>query len=213
MNLNPDAKRILCYGDSNTNGRIPGPESKRYPINVRWTGVLQELLGSDYEVIEEGLGGRTTVIDDQDKFARNGLSYLLPCIESHVPIAIFIVCLGTNDLKERYNLTPEQIASNFAELLESGLTKFQDKQGSTPEVIIMAPPLVDETVELTQENYQGAEAKSKQLGLLYSRIAQKYRAKFIDLAQLVTPSKADGYHLDEDSHRKIATELTSLIID
>jgi lysophospholipase L1-like esterase len=212
MNTNPNAKKILCYGDSNTYGRIPGAERRRYPTNVRWTGVLQGLLGGDYEVIEEGLGGRTTVIDDGDGSARNGLKYLLPCIESHAPIDFFVVCLGTNDLKERFALSAEQIAANFERLLSEAMRKFKDEQGRIPEVIVMAPPLVDESVPTTQERYIGAEAKSNQLGELYQRLATKYEAKFLDLAQLVIPSKDDGYHLDEASHRKVAEELAGKIL-
>ena len=35
---------ILCYGDSNTYGYNP-VNGLRYPKDVRWTGVLQKLLG------------------------------------------------------------------------------------------------------------------------------------------------------------------------
>ena len=50
---------ILCYGDSNTYGYNP-VNGLRYPKDVRWTGVLQKLLGEQYAVIEEGCNGRTT---------------------------------------------------------------------------------------------------------------------------------------------------------
>ena len=52
---------ILCYGDSNTYGYNP-VNGLRYPKDVRWTGVLQKLLGEQYAVIEEGCNGRTTVL-------------------------------------------------------------------------------------------------------------------------------------------------------
>ena len=48
-------KRILCIGDSNTWGYIPG-SGERYEKNVRWTGKLAQTLGENYEVIEEGVG-------------------------------------------------------------------------------------------------------------------------------------------------------------
>lgn len=54
-------KRILCFGDSNTYGwagSLAGP-ALRYPSSVRWTGRLGALLGPDWEILEEGLGGRT----------------------------------------------------------------------------------------------------------------------------------------------------------
>lgn len=63
MNSNPKAKRILCYGDSNTWGYIPGT-AKRHDTKTRWTGMLQDKLGDEYEIIEEGLNSRTTIIDD-----------------------------------------------------------------------------------------------------------------------------------------------------
>lgn len=50
-------KRILCIGDSNTWGYIPG-SGERYEKNVRWTGKLAQTLGENYEVIEEGMNGR-----------------------------------------------------------------------------------------------------------------------------------------------------------
>lgn len=46
MNTNPSAKRILCFGDSNTWGHIPNPgKSDRYPSNVRWTGASTMYIG------------------------------------------------------------------------------------------------------------------------------------------------------------------------
>ena len=59
-------KNILCYGESNTWGCIPrwkdlGVPSERYSPEVRWTGRLASLLGEDFCVIEEGLGGRTSI--------------------------------------------------------------------------------------------------------------------------------------------------------
>jgi lysophospholipase L1-like esterase len=71
MNTLPSAKTILCYGDSNTWGQTP-EKSGRRPANIRWTGVLQAELGSEYYVIEEGLSSRTTDLDYAKKPGRNG---------------------------------------------------------------------------------------------------------------------------------------------
>ena len=37
-------KEILCFGDSNTHGYMPGLGT-RYPIDQRWSGLLGKLLG------------------------------------------------------------------------------------------------------------------------------------------------------------------------
>lgn len=66
-------KHILCYGDSNTHGYIPG--GGRYDDDTRYTGILAKLLGSDYRIIEEGLNSRTSPCDHFDAIQkRNGLS-------------------------------------------------------------------------------------------------------------------------------------------
>ena len=71
MNINPNAATILCYGDSNTYGQKPD-KSGRYAADVRWTGRLQNALGGDYYVIEEGLSSRTTDLDYDPRSGKNG---------------------------------------------------------------------------------------------------------------------------------------------
>ena len=85
MNINQNSIRILCYGDSNTWGDS-ADDSVRYPINVRWTGLLQQKLEDKFEIIEEGLCGRTTTLDDPKEEGRNGKTYLIPCINTHNPL-------------------------------------------------------------------------------------------------------------------------------
>jgi lysophospholipase L1-like esterase len=66
MNTNPNAKTIVCYGDSNTWGDNPDFD-ERYPANVRWPGILQDLLGDEYDVVNEGLRGRTFIAVELEK--------------------------------------------------------------------------------------------------------------------------------------------------
>src|SRR5512143_1112361 len=108
---------ILCFGDSNTWGYNP-ETAERYPPDVRWTGVLQQKLGAQYRVIEEGLNGRTTVWDDPVQPGRNGRIYLGPCLESHRPLDAVVLFLGLNDLKVRFSATAEDIAKGAGALVE-----------------------------------------------------------------------------------------------
>lgn len=48
-------KRILCYGDSNTWGYMPGIGT-RYEEDVHYPGVLAADLGQAYRVVEEAAG-------------------------------------------------------------------------------------------------------------------------------------------------------------
>lgn len=212
MNINPTAKRILCYGDSNTWGYIPAT-AKRHPVGVRWTSLLQEQLGNDFEIIEEGLNSRTTDLDDPKHIGKNGLTYLRPCLETHDPIDLIILMLGTNDMKERFNREPEKIALGMENLLRT-IKKFAvEEETQMPKIILVSPPLVDETVEGVKEKYLGAEEKSKQLATLYEQIATKYNCKFIDISKTVSPSKKDGYHLEPEEHKKVADLFYSLVLE
>ena len=72
-------KHILCFGDSNTHGYCADPRDcadggVRFNENERWTCLLGKILGDEYLVIEEGLGGRTTVFDDPYTEGLSGLT-------------------------------------------------------------------------------------------------------------------------------------------
>ena len=210
MNISTKAVKILCFGDSNTWGYIPGT-GERYPVNIRWTGILQNKLGNNYWVVEEGLNGRTTVIDDPKKPYRNGKEYLLPCILSTNPIDLVILFLGTNDLKERLNRTPNQIANGAFELVQLINKVGQNRNGSPPQIILVSPPIINETVPGVKKNYLGAEEKSKRLASLYEKVANKTNSIFVNSALFADPSEVDGYHFNKQAHKKVAETLYNKI--
>jgi lysophospholipase L1-like esterase len=205
MNINPKAFRILCFGDSNTWGDPP-LKLGRYPVDVRWPGRLQKLLGDNYEVIEEGLCGRTTNLDDPKEFGRNGKTYLIPCLKTHNPLDMVILMLGSNDLKERYNRSPKEIADAIDELVK--IIKINSKA----KIILMSPPHVKENFVAKLSGLKGAEEKSKDLGKLFMDVTNSHKIKFLDVAKIVEPSKKDGVHLEPDAHKKIAEELAKIVI-
>ncbi|HEY9054956.1 MAG TPA: GDSL-type esterase/lipase family protein, partial [Rectinemataceae bacterium] len=113
-------KTVLCFGDSNTWGYDPRT-TERYSPEHRWPEVLkatlQELHPGQFEVIAEGQNGRTTVWDDPLGFKR-GSDYLLPCLESHKPVDLLVIMLGTNDLKHRFGLSAYDVAKGLGRLVE-----------------------------------------------------------------------------------------------
>lgn len=206
MNPNPGAKRILCYGDSNTWGRS-GKSVDRYPSNVRWTGLLQKKLGNKYEIIEEGLRSRTTDIDDDDpQFpGRNGLEYLRPCLESHNPLDVVILWLGTNDLKSKFNRTPVEVGVGIKKNIKLIQANAKDTQGNQSQILLIGPPLVIETHLGSGTQFSGAQKKSEELGLVYEQIAKDFDCAFLDLSQVVMPGAYDGVHLERESHPTVAS--------
>jgi len=208
MKTDPKTIRILAYGDSNTWGRVPGDNNHaRHPENIRWTGFLQKLLGDKYEVIEEGLNGRTTNIDSPDKAGKNGKIYLFSCLESQKPLDIVILALGKNDLKAKFHRTPNDIAQGLEECIEMLKLEGKNREMNIPKLIILSPGIVEEVERLrfgkNEIDFLGAKEKSKRLPSLYKKIADKNNAVFIDLSKVVKVSDIDGVHLDASEHKKI----------
>ena len=207
-------KTILCYGDSNTYGYIPR-RGMRYPKDVRWPGRLQNLLGEEYTVIEEGCSGRTTVYDDPLEGWKNGLDYLKPCIHSHKPIDMVILALGSNDLKETFHATPEEIAQG-AETLVSVIEAFSmGKQGFVPTIILVAPTEIGEGI--TDSFFYGAFlenaiTRSKELPKHYREVANRHGCVFFNAAEYVKPSDADSLHFTPEGHAVMAEKLYEIII-
>lgn len=213
MNINENSVKILCYGDSNTWGGAPVESFFRHPVNIRWTGLLQKKLGDGFEIIEEGLCGRTIALDDPKEEGRNGKTYLIPCINTHNPLDLVILMLGTNDLKERFNLSAEQISQNIEELVILIKKLGVDKNSKPPKVLLISPAHVNENSKTPVAGMAGAEEKSKQLAKFYQEIAERQNCEFIDMAQYVQPSPVDGCHLEKEAHSKIAEVLEEKIKD
>lgn len=210
MNPNPSTIRILCFGDSNTWGRS-GSSVDRYPANVRWTGLFQQKLGDSYEIIEEGLRSRTTNIDDPDNPGRNGLTYLLPCLESQQPLDAIILWLGTNDLKAQYNRQASDVTSAISHLIEVIKQNSQDRNGNPSRIVLVSPPLIKESALKPETYFKAAGEKSKELAPLFKELAEKEGCVYVDLAPIVQAGDFDGVHLEPDQHPKVAEVFYQLI--
>lgn len=214
MNTSPKAKRILCFGDSNVWGYIPNSAHERYPASQRWTGVLQNLLGEDFEIIEEGLNSRTINRSDPrpGKEGRNAMDYIIPCLDTHDPLDFIILLLGTNELKSEYNLTPEEIASDMKTLLDTIQNRRSQFRDIQPKVIVILSATIDETTEYSSKDdkYKGGTKKSELLKDALSHVAMDKGAEVLDIASGLETG-ADGIHLTPTSHKSIALALSQLI--
>ncbi len=198
-------RTVLCYGDSNTWGYDPVTRG-RYPPQVRWTGVLATRLGAEYRVVEEGLNGRTTRWDDPIEPGRNGLLFLRPCIESHQPLDLIIVMLGTNDLKRRFGLSASDIAQSAGALASMAWRFAHAPDGSHAEVLLVAPPVVSSLTEFDQM-FDEAREKSRQFSHYYRLAAGWQHLPFFDAGSVVVSSEKDGIHFDAEEHRKLGEAL------
>jgi lysophospholipase L1-like esterase len=204
-------KRLVCYGDSLTWGYKPGTDHEQIDKDKRWMGILQKLLGNSYQIIEEGLNGRTLDSDDKrpGKEGRNGAESLKKILYSHKPIDICILMLGTNELKDSFNRDIEDI-SDILEEKYIKIIKNEDfaKQGNIPSILIISPPNIDLTKDYALERYSQLDNKLENMRDIYQEIAQKNNCAFLDSSVIVSPGK-DGIHIDEYNHKKLGEAIYS----
>jgi len=194
---------VLCYGDSNTYGSVPGG-GDRFPRDVRWPGVLAARLGDGWHVVEEGLGGRTTVFDDPILPDRNGKTYLLPCLLSHQPIDLVVVFLGTNDLKARFSASPADIAGGVAVLTEMALAV-------APKVLVLGLPRLGPLDERADE-LAGAHEKAERMRPYLREYTGELGVELLELHELVSYTDEDGFHLDAAGHRTIGEAVAQRVV-
>jgi len=205
-------KTILCYGDSNTWGYNPRLKS-RYDKNERWAGVLRNQLGEGYFVIEEGLNGRTTVWNDPiEGEHKNGKTYLFPCLESHAPLDLVVVMLGTNDLKNRFGLSVYDIAKGAGTLVQIIQKSGFGQGGQSPKILLIAPPPLAKLAGTNfAEMFDGGEEKSRQLASAYQRIAAEVGCEFLDAGSVIVSSPVDAIHFEPEEHQKLAQAIAKKI--
>lgn len=201
-------RTLLIYGDSNTHGTPPMPHLDfvgRHGPADRWPGVLAQAL-PDWTVIAEGLPGRSTVHDDPLEGAhKNGLTVLPAILESHTPLDLVIVKLGTNDLKARFNLPAQDIAFGAGKLIEC-----IRRLVPAAAVLLIAPPPIVETGCLA-EMFGGGAAKSARFAFLMAEEARRQGAALLDAGAHIAVAPVDGIHYDIAAHhilgRAVAAEI------
>ncbi|MEG1523456.1 MAG: SGNH/GDSL hydrolase family protein [Clostridia bacterium] len=203
-----EPKTILCFGDSNTWGYNPS-DGSRFPLSVRWTGRMQARLGADYRVIEEGFNGRTTVWTDVSEGKISGFTYLPACLESHAPLSLVILMLGTNDLKQKFNVNAANVGFALMRLIKV-IRAAENERLPTPKILLISPMEITEDYRGTfmEDCFgEGCVEKSKQLSVALKKVAEVENCAFFDAAHVVKPSGLDGTHLSADGHEKLAAAL------
>ena len=207
-------RTIMCFGDSNTYGAIPTlarAGRHRFTPDRRWPGIMRRQLGNGWDVLEEGHPGRTTVHDDPiEGIHKNGLKSLPVCLETHMPLDLVILMLGTNDLKHRFSVTASDIADSIEILARVVQRSEAGHAGAAPAILVVAPPPMLE-VDWFGEMFAGGAAKSSEFPIRIRDAARRAGAGFFNAADFVESSAVDGIHFDSDAHRVLGAELAKAV--
>lgn len=210
-------RRILCFGDSLTWGWTPladaGEATRRYGFDERWPGVMLDHLGPGYEVVEEGLNGRTTDADDPLDPRLNGAAYLPACLASHLPLDLVVVLLGTNDLKAHLHRSTVDIATGISHLLKQiGAAGGSGTSYGAPRAFVIAPPPLGELTDpWSQAHLAGGSERLRELVPLLASLAEGYGAGFLDAGSVLTTDGMDGVHFTRENNAALGVAMAEAV--
>lgn len=189
---------VLCFGDSNTFGYIPGGRG-RYEKNIRYPGALQRLLGAEYTIYEDGLCGRTTVFDEEKRPGRRGVDDIRSSVRRVQP-DLLVLMLGTNDCKTQFGADAEEIARGMLRIARCA-------QEERPElrIVLCAPVRIGREALTCADDYcEHSLDVCGQLPAAYRRAAARHGFAFLDANQAASSDPADGEHLNARGHLAFA---------
>lgn len=205
-------KHILCFGDSNTWG-FRAADGGRFGADIRWTLQMEKRLGQGFRVVEEGMNARTTCIDDPLYPGRNGLANIEVCLQSHKPIDVAILMLGSNDMK--CYLRPNAVVSarGMALIVEKILGRGFGPEERDPEILIVSPVKI---LPSSAESFFGrfdafSVEESARLSPQLRALAEELGCHFFDAASVAAPDPLDGLHMDAASHAALAEALAEKV--
>lgn len=202
--------KILVYGDSNVWGDnfITG---KRIPDEKQWVNILQNKLGNNYKIIQEGLPGRIAGNEEKEKNYKNGKNTFISIFKSHSPIDVLIISLGTNDLQIKYNKTSNKIIEDLIwykkqiEDMYNSNDKDKYLDNKMPQIIYILPFNFDykENASIIF-NYEKELERQKIIKYFNDNNIKYLSFNNIDLLK-------DGIHLSYIGHEKLANNVFEVI--
>ena len=123
-------------------------------------------------------------------------------LETHRPVDLIILMLGTNDCKTVYNVSADIIGKGIERLLD------QIETGDPYAKVLLISPihLGDGVWEdgFDKEFSRESVTVSKQLADVYRNIALNRGISYLNASDIASPDNADREHLNEAGHSALA---------
>jgi lysophospholipase L1-like esterase len=131
-------------------------------------------------------------------------------LESHRPLDLVVVMLGTNDLKARFGASASDIALGVERLIVEVQRSDAGPDAGAPDVMVAAPCALQET-GIFAEVFAGAAARSLALPAALATVATRHGAGFFDAGTVASVDPVDGIHLDAAGHAAIGAGLATAV--
>jgi lysophospholipase L1-like esterase len=141
-------RSILIFGDSNTWGFNPERkkgDSGRFPIDERWTTIVKVLLENKFNIISEGLNGRTTIFKDENNSRLSGRDALPNVLQKCQALKLIVLALGTNDINIKYKTNVSDVVRGIQTLVDDIKTSKAYGNNLPPAILVLGGPILYST--------------------------------------------------------------------
>lgn len=193
---------------------IPGGNGARYDASTRYTGVAQNYLGSEYDILEAGLRGRTISGENGYFPHRNGLMQFDGIIGSHLPLDLVCLALGTNDSNSSRDQSPQVMVEGYIKYLRSiHFLVGQAFRIPQARIALIAPPEINEpdSIKVFKNIFNGSSPKLIEFRKLLKDFATENKVLFFDAGAHCAVSPLDGVHLDIENNRLLGRAFAQFI--
>ena len=140
---------------------------------------------------------------------------MLPTLlESHSPLDLVIIMLGTNDLKPFFGRTAQEAGNGMRRLVQIIRGHYVRPGDVMPQIILVAPPHISNSDHAEMIPHFGGTsviAESQNFAKWYKLRADEYGTGFFDASTVAMAHPADGVHLDPQNTRAIGEGLVPLV--
>jgi lysophospholipase L1-like esterase len=138
--------------------------------------------------------GRTTIYEDPVEGYKCDRDYIILCLQSHTPMDLVLIMLGTNDLKKRFSVLICEIAKGARVLVDLVYKANYPCGYQVHRVLLIAPSPILEVGQF-QEMFEGGAKKSLKFGAYYQDIAAVPGCHFMNVGKIISSSPEDGIHI------------------
>jgi lysophospholipase L1-like esterase len=128
---------------------------------------------------------------------------LAPILESHAPIDVVVLMLGTNDLQGPLELSARHSASGLWTLIDIVNRSAAGPDAGKPACLVVAPPEIADPKGFMGVFFAGREEQSRELTVHYRTICEQTGTAFLAASEVVAPSPVDGIHLSREGQRTL----------
>jgi lysophospholipase L1-like esterase len=213
----PAIKSILAFGDSLTWGYDPADFGVRHGPEYRWPTVLEAGLHGQARVQEEGLSGRTTCHDSGFLQNHNGLTALPMILQSHMPLDLVIIMLGTNDLQDHIGASAFNAARGVQRLIHGVRSTFSEQRImryptlTDPQILIISPPQMIHSETVIRRYFGENSREIADMRSEYEKVANLTGVEILHAADYCQPSEDDGVHLNGPETAKLGKALIPVV--